>query len=132
MSTAKVRIGIDLGGTKTEIAVLDATSGMELLRRRVSTERAYEGVVRGVRDLVETAERELGRTGTVGVGIPGTISKETGCIKNANSTWINGRPLDRDLAHALGRSPPRKRCQLFCGFEARDGAGAGCVKWCSV
>jgi fructokinase len=127
MSTAKVRIGIDLGGTKTEIVVLDATSGTELLRRRVSTERTYEGVVRGVRDLVETAERDLGRTGTVGVGIPGTISKETGCIKNANSTWINGRPLDRDLAHALGREVRLENdANCFAVSEARDGAGAGC------
>ncbi|HET9131403.1 MAG TPA: ROK family protein, partial [Terriglobia bacterium] len=98
-----MRIGIDLGGTKTEIVALDPKNGTELLRRRVATERTYEGVVRGIRDLVLSAERELGRTGTVGVGIPGAISSETGLIKNANSTWIIGKPLDRDLADALGR-----------------------------
>jgi fructokinase len=122
-----MRIGIDLGGTKTEIAALDASSGAEFLRRRAATERTYEGVVRGIRDLVLEAERELGRTGTVGVGIPGTISRETGRIKNANSTWINGKPLDRDLADALGREVRLENdANCFAISEAHDGAGSGC------
>jgi fructokinase len=122
-----MRIGIDLGGTKTEIAALDASSGAELLRRRAATERTYEGVVRGIRDLVLAAERELGRTGTVGVGIPGTISRETGRIKNANSTWINGKSLDRDLANALGREVRLENdANCFAISEAHDGAGTGC------
>jgi fructokinase len=121
-----VRIGIDLGGTKTEIAALDAASGAELLRRRVATERTYEGVVRGIRDLVLTAERELGRAGTVGVGIPGTISRGTGRIKNANSTWINGKTLDRDLTDALGREVRLENdANCFAISEAHDGAGVG-------
>jgi len=122
-----MRIGIDLGGTKTEIAVLDPTSGAELLRRRVATERSYEVVVRVILDLVQAAERELGRTGTVGVGIPGTISRETGRIKNANSTWINGKPLDRDLANVLGREVRLENdANCFAISEAHDGAGSGC------
>ena len=121
-----MRIGIDLGGTKVEIVALDPDAGTELLRRRVATERTYEGVVREIRDLVLTAERELGRTGTVGVGIPGTISKDTGRIKNANSTWINGKPLDRDLSDALAREVRLENdANCFAISEAHDGAGSG-------
>ncbi len=121
-----MRIGIDLGGTKTEIIALDASSGRELYRRRVPTERTYEGVVRGVRDLVETAERELHRTASVGVGIPGSLSAVTGLIRNANSTWINGRPLDRDLRDVLQREVRMENdANCFAVSEAHDGAGAG-------
>jgi fructokinase len=121
-----MRIGIDLGGTKTEIAALDEASGSEIYRRRVGTERTYEGVVRGIRDLVQSAEEELGREGTVGVGIPGTISKDSGLVKNANSTWINGMPLDRDLSTALAREVRLENdANCFAISEARDGAGAG-------
>jgi fructokinase len=119
-----VRIGIDLGGTKTEIAVLDDAPAEPIYRRRVVTERTYDGVVHGIRDLVLAAERELGRSGTVGVGIPGTISKETGLVKNANSTWIIGKPLDRDLSAALGREVRVENdANCFAVSEARDGAG---------
>jgi fructokinase len=121
-----LRIGIDLGGTKTEIAVLDPDSGKQIYRRRVPTERTYEGVLRSIADLVRTAERELGSAGTVGVGIPGTISKDTGLVKNANSTWLNGQPLHRDLAAALA-CPVRLEndANCFAVSEARDGAGEG-------
>jgi fructokinase len=81
--------------------------------------------VRGIRDLVHAAERELGRTCSIGVGIPGTISRETGLVKNANSTWINGRPLDRDLVASLGREVRLENdANCFAVSEARDGAGA--------
>jgi fructokinase len=121
-----MRIGIDLGGTKTEILVLDENSGAELYRRRVPTERSYDGVIRGIRDLVLSAEREVGRTGTVGVGIPGMVSAETGLVKNANSTWIIGEPLDRDLGQALGREVRLANdANCFAISEARDGAGHG-------
>jgi fructokinase len=120
------KIGIDLGGTKTEIAVLDAATGIELYRRRVPTERSYNGVVSGIRNLVQAAEKELDRTCSVGVGIPGTISRETGLVKNANSTWINGQPLDRDLSKALERKVRLENdANCFAVSEARDGAGAG-------
>lgn len=120
-----MRIGIDLGGTKTEIVILDAASGTEIFRRREKTERTYDGVVRGIRDLVLAAEQELGRSGTVGVGIPGTISKDTGLVKNANSTWINGKPLDRDLSASLAREVRLENdANCFAISEARDGAGA--------
>lgn len=121
-----IRFGVDLGGTKTEIAALSKETGEIILRRRVNTQRTYDGVIRTIKGLVETAEKEIGETGTVGIGIPGAISPKTGLIKNANSTWINGRPLDRDLSAALNR-PVRLANDADCLAlsEATDGAGAG-------
>ncbi len=121
-----MQIGIDLGGTKIEAAVLDGSAGMRLRRRQASPKGDYQGTVRAIRDLVQGVEAELGRLGSVGVGIPGTVSPHSGLIKNANSTWIIGRPLDRDLAEALGR-PVRvaNDANCFALSEAVDGAAAG-------
>ncbi len=122
-----LRIGVDLGGTKTEAIALDRATGAELARRRVPTERgSYDGTIRTIRDLVEGIEGTLGRTGTVGVGMPGTISPLSGLVKNANSTWLIGKPFDRDLAAALSR-PLRlaNDADCFALSEATDGAGAG-------
>ncbi len=128
------RIGIDLGGTKIEVAALDA-GGMILYRRRVATPSGdYEGIIRVVRELIETLERELGVQGTVGVGIPGTLSPASGLIKNANSTCLIGRPLDRDLAAALDR-PVRlaNDADCFALSEALDGAAAGAeTAFCAI
>lgn len=124
--TGGMRIGIDLGGTKIEIVVLDEAGG-ERLRRRIATPRGdYAATIRAVAGLVAAAEAELGFRGSVGVGIPGTLSADTGLVKNANSTWLNGRPLDRDLARALGR-PVRLANDANClaQSEASDGAAAG-------
>lgn len=122
-----LRIGIDLGGTKTEAIALDRASGVELARRRVATERgSYDGTLRSIRELVEAVESELGATGTVGIGMPGALSPRSGRIKNANSTWLNGKPFDHDLQEALGR-PVRlaNDADCFTLSEATDGAGAG-------
>ena len=87
-----MRIGIDLGGTKIEAVAL-GENGAELFRRRVDTPRgSYDGTVSAIKALVDAAERSVGARGTVGVGIPGTISPASGLVKNANSTWLNGRP----------------------------------------
>jgi fructokinase len=121
-----LRIGIDLGGTKIEIIALDGDGG-ELLRRRVATPRGdYLATVMAVAGLVEAAERELGQRGSVGIGIPGAESRLTGLIKNANSTWLIGRPLRRDL-HALLQREVRieNDANCFALSEATDGAGAG-------
>ena len=122
----KVRIGVDLGGTKIEFMALER-DGRELHRHRVPTPRGdYEGTVREIAEGAKEIERELGREATVGVGIPGTISGITHTVKNANSTWINGKPFDRDLCRALGREV---RCandaNCLAVSEATDGAGAG-------
>lgn len=124
-----LRIGIDLGGTKTEGIVLDP-EGATLARRRIPSPRGdYDATVRAIVDLVATLEAEAGvpaGTARVGVGIPGAISPATGLVKNANSTWIVGHPFDRDLAAALGR-PVRVQNDANClaVSEAADGAGAG-------
>ena len=121
-----MRIGIDWGGTKIEALAL-GSDGRELARERVRTPRGdYEGCIAAAVRLVAGLEARLGARGTVGVGIPGSISPETGLVKNANSTWLNGRRLDADLAAALGR-PVRVENDANClaVSEARDGAGAG-------
>ncbi|HZY03296.1 MAG TPA: ROK family protein [Anaeromyxobacteraceae bacterium] len=121
-----VRIGVDLGGTKVEAVALDST-GRTLARRRVPTPRHdYAGTLDAVVALVRGLEDEVGGEGTVGVGIPGAISPATGLVKNANSTWLIGKPLDRDLAGRLGR-PVRlaNDANCFALSEATDGAAAG-------
>lgn len=120
-----MRIGVDIGGTKIEVVVLEG-DGSEIWRRRVPSPRDYRGTVAAVVGLVESAERSLGGFGTVGVGLPGTISARTGLVKNANSTWLIGHPLDRDLAEALGRPVKTMNdANCFALSEAVDGAGAG-------
>jgi fructokinase len=121
-----MRIGVDLGGTKTEALALDDT-GHELRRVRIPTpQQDYLGTVRTIVALVQDLERELGVRGTLGVGIPGTIVAATGLVKNANSTWLNGQPLQRDLSDALSREV---RCandaNCFAISEATDGAAVG-------
>jgi len=121
-----MRIGIDLGGTKIEALALSA-DGQELRRIRVPTPRQdYAETLNAIVRLVHTLETDLGRQGTVGVGIPGTIMRPSGLVKNANSTWINGRPLEGDLSAALAREV---RCQndanCLALSEATDGSGAG-------
>jgi len=122
---ADFRVGIDFGGTKIEIAAI-AEDGTEILRRRVPNPREYEAAVRAVRELVEGAELELAGVATVGVGIPGAVSPDTGLVKNANSTWMNGRPFARDLTAALAREVRVENdANCFALSEAVDGAGAG-------
>jgi len=120
------RIGIDLGGTKTEIIALDH-SGATLLRRRIASPRAYHEMVTAIADLVRQAEHELRGVGSVGVGIPGAISPATGLVKNANSIWLNGQPLDADLTAALGREVRLANdANCFALSEATDGAAKEC------
>lgn len=122
---AELRIGIDLGKTKIEVVALDR-AGAQLLRRRIATPAGYAPVIDAIARLVTGAERELGRAGTVGVGIPGVISPASGLVKNANSVVLNGHPLDRDLAAALGREVRVENdANCFALSEAVDGAGAG-------
>ncbi len=121
----RMRIGIDFGGTKIEAIAL-AADGRELIRRRIPTPREYEASLRAIVALVGQIEEAVGGDGTLGIGIPGTESAGTGLIKNANSTWLIGRPLRTDLEHRLGR-PVRlmNDANCFALSEAVDGAGAG-------
>jgi fructokinase len=121
-----MRIGVDLGGTKIEALAL-ADDDRELLRRRVPTPRNdYEGTIAAVAELVGEIEAELGVRGSVGVGHPGSLSPTTGLIRNANTTALNGRSLDRDLTAALGRELRLSNdANCFAVSEASDGAAAG-------
>jgi len=121
-----MRIGIDLGGTKIEGIVLD-DSGKTLARQRLKSPRGdYRATLEAVAGLVLDLEREAGARASVGIGIPGALSPASGRIKNANSTWIIGQPLDRDLQRLLSR-PVRLEndANCFALSEAVDGAGAG-------
>lgn len=124
---AAIRIGVDLGGTKIEAIALD-TRGREVARHRIATPTGgYDHTIAAVRDLIAEIERLAGTAGaTVGVGTPGSLSPATGLIRNANSTCLNGQPLDRDLTRALGR-PLRlaNDANCFALAEAQAGAGQG-------
>ena len=121
-----MRIGVDLGGTKIEVVALD-DSGLEHHRRRVPTPRNdYAATLSAIAGLVDEAERATGRCRSVGVGIPGSISPHTGLVRNANSTWLNGRPLVDDLGRALRREVRvANDANCFALSEAIDGAAAG-------
>jgi fructokinase len=116
-----LRIGIDLGGTKIEVVGLD-DGGKEVFRKRVPTPKGdYAGTLQQIKALIE----EIGE-GTVGIGIPGSLSRTTGLVKNANSTWLIGKPLQQDLEQIIQR-PIRieNDANCFTLSEAVDGAGKG-------
>lgn len=119
------RIGIDLGGTKIEIVALDA-AGAESFRKRIPTPRGdYEGTLAAIASLVRDAEAVIGPA-SVGIGMPGTISPATGLVKNANSTWLNGQPLARDIVRVLQRDVQLANdANCFALSESVDGAAAG-------
>ena len=122
----RVRIGVDLGGTKIEAVAL-GPDGQELVRRRIPTPRNdYDGTLAAMAGLVESIEEDVGSPGVVGVGMPGSVSRVNGLVKNANSVWLNGRPLAQDLAQVLPR-PLRfaNDANCFALSEAIDGAAAG-------
>jgi fructokinase len=121
-------LGVDLGGTKIEIAALSRSDGRFVLRERVATPRGgYAAVLQAIAALVHGAEAQLGVKGLpLGIGIPGCISPATGLVKGANSTALIGHALDKDLEHALQR-PVRAENDANClaVSEAVDGAAAG-------
>ena len=118
-----MQIGIDLGGTKTEAIALTADT-VVVARRRIPTPREYTSTLDAITRLVTELESETTRPGTVGVGIPGVVTHATGRVKNANSTWLIGRPLQADLEASLAR-PVRlaNDANCFTLSEAIDGAG---------
>ena len=120
-----MQIGVDVGGTKIEAIAL-APGNIIAARRRIPTPREYSATLDVLTRLVTELESETGQQSTVGVGIPGVVTRATGLVKNANSTWLNGRPLQADLEAALGR-PIRvaNDANCFALSEAIDGAGRG-------
>jgi fructokinase len=121
------RIGIDLGGTKTEIILLNGNS-QEIFRTRIPTTRGdYSATLCDITGLVAKAEAVAGQGGIpVGIGIPGSISRKTGFVKNANSTWLNGKPFQKDLSARLNRDVKiTNDANCLAVSEATDGAGRG-------
>jgi len=116
-----VRIGVDLGGTKIEAIALDA-SGRESFRKRIATPRGdYAATLAAVTGLIKEAGE-----GSVGIGMPGAVSHASGLVKNANSTWLNGKPLKQDLEKSLGREVRLENdANCFALSEATDGAAKG-------
>jgi len=121
-----MRIGIDLGGTKIEGIALD-DSGKEILRQRIDTPQGnYQATIAAIVNLIQLLEVNTQQTGTVGIGIPGAISPTTQLVKNANSTWLIGKPLHADLQQALSRQVRiANDANCFVVSEARDGAARG-------
>src|SRR5687768_14002687 len=121
-----LRIGVDLGGTKIEAIAIDSDASVRSRRRGPTPRHDYQATLEAIARLVAEVESEAGAAASVGIGIPGAISPATGLAKNANSTWLNGRPVHGDLERALGR-PVRlaNDANCFALSEARDGAGAG-------
>lgn len=119
-------IGVDWGGTKIEGVAL-SEDGAELARLRVPTPREdYFGCIAAIRDVIERLEAETGQTGTVGIGIPGSLEPQSRLGKGASSTWILGRPVEKDLVEGLGREIRAENdADCFAASEAVDGAGAG-------
>lgn len=121
-----MRIGIDLGGTKTEVIALD-DAGEQRFRHRLPTPREdYQQTIETIATLVNMAEQATGQTGSVGIGIPGSLSPYTGVVKNANSTWLNGQPFDSDVSRRLKREVRLANdANCLAVSEAVDGAAAG-------
>ena len=121
-----MRLGLDLGGTKIEVVALDS-SEHERLRRRIATPQGdYSATLRAIIDLITAAEADLACRATVGLGIPGSLSVQSGRVRNANSTCLNGQPLQADLERLLGRSVRIENdANCLALSEATDGAAQG-------
>lgn len=121
-----MRIGIDLGGTKTELVALDVDGAVRLRRREPTPAGDYAATVALIARLVREAEASLGVAASVGLGTPGSLSPLTGCMRNANSTCLNGQALQQDIEAALGRAVRLANdANCFALSEAVDGAGQG-------
>jgi fructokinase len=120
-----IQIGVDFGGTKIEAAALDA-AGQYVVRTRIPNPGSYDAAIRDVRDLIAAVERDAGATGTIGIGTPGSVDPRSGLMRNANSTYLNGRTFRYDLEHAIGRElriANDANCMALS--EAVDGAAVG-------
>ena len=118
-----MKIGIDLGGTKTESILIDQ-KGHELFRKRISTEKNYPGTVKGITSLIKEIETQFGNIESIGIGMPGIVSNDTSLVKNANSIWLNGKPLKKDISNILNRQVKIENdANCFALSESVDGAG---------
>jgi len=122
----RLRVGVDLGGTKIAAIALDADEAVVGEARRPAPRDDYRATVEALADIVTEVERQAGARGSIGIGMPGSISPVTGRIQNSNSVWLNGTPFAEDVQAALAR-PARfaNDADCFALSEATDGAGAG-------
>jgi fructokinase len=123
-----LRIGIDLGGSKIAGILLDSGGVTRAEHRRAAPRGDYTATIESIADVIADLERQAGGCGTVGIGMPGCISPATGLVQNSNSTWLIGKPLNRDLEARIGR-PVRTAndANCFALSEATDGAGEGAL-----
>jgi len=124
----RLRLGIDLGGTKIATMLLDE-SGEVLAKQRIpSPQNSYWKTIEAIVDLISAMDREVGEKAKIGIGMPGSISPGTGLVQNANSTWLNAKPFKQDIEEALQR-PVRlaNDANCFALSEASDGAGASAL-----
>jgi fructokinase len=124
--SGSLRLGVDLGGTKIALAVLDEQGQTVVSERTPSPQGDYAATVRALIQLIADVSRRLPSRPTIGIGMPGSISPATGQVQNANSIWLNGRNLKRDVEEALGHEVRfANDANCFALSEAVDGAGAG-------
>ncbi len=122
----QIRIGIDLGGTKIAAIAMDLQN-RTLAELRIPTPRHdYDATIMAIKGLTTSLRKKTGSRATIGIGIPGSVSPQSGLIQNANSTWLNGKPFQDDLQYALN-APVRMAndADCFALSEAVDGAGKG-------
>lgn len=124
--SARISVGVDFGGTKIEVAAIDA-AGVPVARRRLPTPDTYDAALRTVHELVSAVEAETQLTvPRIGVGAPGSISPRTGLLRNANTQYLNGKPFANDLARVLGKAVRTSNdANCLALSEASDGAAAG-------
>ena len=121
-----LRIGIDLGGTKTELIALGARGAVLDRRREPTPSTDYPAAIALIARMVRQAEVQVGQRASIGIGTPGSLSPATGLLRNSNSTAFNGKPLKQDLERALGREiRVANDANCFALSEARDGAARG-------
>ena len=121
-----LRLGIDLGGTKIAAVVLASDGAVRWEQRIPSPRDNYDATLEALAGLVREGESAVGETCSIGIGMPGAISPVTGLVKNANSTWLNGRPLKDDLERRLAREVRLANdANCLAVSEATDGAAAG-------
>ncbi len=120
------KIGIDVGGTKIAAIMLNSGGEVVIEKRIASPRNNYQKTIQTIRGLITELEGDLPRRSSVGIGIPGSVSPHTGLVQNANSTWLNGRPLADDLSKALDRNIKIENdANCFALSEALEGAGRG-------
>ena len=118
-----MKIGIDLGGTKTETILID-NDGKEIYRKRIKTEKNYQGTLNGIKSLIDEIENKFQTVDQIGIGMPGAISIDSALVKNSNSIWLNSRPIKKDLETLLNKQIKLENdANCFALSEAVDGAG---------